>query len=77
MNDINALQQQVEEDKQMVTEAERRAAVALAALEAGREVVNILLSQWRDAENAAELMRRKQRGSEASLHYFISTGTFA
>ena len=77
MNDINALQQQVEEDKQMVTEAERRAAVALAALEAGREVVNILQSQWRDAENAAELMRRKQRGSEASLHYFISTGTFA
>ena len=77
MSDINALQQQVEEDKQMVTEAERRAAVALAALEAGREVVNILQSQWRDAENAAELMRRKQRGSEASLHYFISTGTFA
>ena len=72
MNDINALRQQVEEDKQMVTEAERRAAVALAALEAGREVVNILLSQWRDAENAAELMRRAQRGSEASLHYFIS-----
>jgi hypothetical protein len=77
MNDINALRQQVEEDKQMVTEAERRAAIALEALEAGHEVVNILRSQWRDAENAAELTRRKHRGSDASLQYFLSTGTFA
>jgi uncharacterized NAD-dependent epimerase/dehydratase family protein len=72
MNDINALRQQVEEDKQMVTEAERRAAIALEALEAGHEVVNILRSQWRDAENAAELLRRRQRENQASL----DTGIF-
>lgn len=72
MNDINALRRQVEADKPVITEAERRAAVALAALEAGREVVNILLSQWADAENAAELLRRRQRENQASL----DTGIF-
>jgi hypothetical protein len=49
--------------KQMaVAEAERLAASHLASLEAGRKVVEILLSNWAEAEARAEAARQALKG---------------
>lgn len=45
-----------------VLEAERVAASHLAALEAGRKTVEMLLSNWAEAEARAEAARQSMKG---------------